>query len=133
MTWRHPFLWVLGLFAGGAAGASFGGGGGGGDHARPRMDGTHLSGVDFGPEAMMAWATGHVGMIVGIAALLVLVVLTLLVVSLIAQGGMAGATAELATGRPSSFGRAWRAGVHLFWRYAGLWLLLLAAVTLVGV
>ena len=23
ITWRHPFLWVLGLFAGGAASTSF--------------------------------------------------------------------------------------------------------------
>jgi hypothetical protein len=28
-TWRHRFLWVLGLFAGGAVGVSAGGGGNG--------------------------------------------------------------------------------------------------------
>ena len=28
-TWRHRFLWILGLFAGGAVGVSFGGGAGG--------------------------------------------------------------------------------------------------------
>ena len=28
ITWRHPFLWVLGLFAGGAAGMSHGDRGG---------------------------------------------------------------------------------------------------------
>ena len=67
-----------------------------------------------------------------LAGLLVVVGLTLLVVSLIAQGGLAGATADFASGRSSSIGRAWRTGLHLFWRYAGLWLLLVATVALVG-
>jgi len=40
---------------------------------------------------------------------------------------MAQATADLATGHASSLGRAWSAGVHLFWRYVGLWLVLVAA------
>ena len=122
-----PFLWVLGLFAGGTAGASFGGGGRGG-----------------GPPAATAWSSDprrrrrprcrrplgadHVGLIVAVAGLLALVGLALLVVSLIAQGGLAGATADFASGRSSSLGRAWRTGLHLFWRYAGLWLLLIAAV-----
>ena len=33
---------------------------------------------------------------------------------------------------PSRSGRAWRTGLHLFWRYAGLWLLLIATVALIG-
>jgi hypothetical protein len=64
--------------------------------------------------------------------LLVLVGLALLVVSLIAQGGLAGATTDFASGRSSSLGRAWRTGLHLFWRYAGLWLVWIATVALIG-
>lgn len=57
----------------------------------------------------------------------VLLGLILLVLSFIAQGGMAQATSDLATGHASSLGRAWSAGLHLFWRYVGLWLVLVAA------
>lgn len=132
ITWRHPFLWILGLFAGGSAGASFGGGGRGGGPSMSHADGRAVTGLEAAPDAIALWAAGHVGLILGMAALLGLTVLALLVVSLIAQGGLTGATAEYARGRSSSFGRAWRTGLHLFWRYAGLWLLLIATVVGVG-
>ena len=132
ITWRHPFLWVLGLFAGGTAGASLGGRGGGGGPSPSPADGRPIPGVDVGPDAVALWASDHSGLIVAVAGLLVVVGLVLLVVSLIAQGGLAGATADFASGRSSSLGRAWRTGLHLFWRYAGLWLLLIAAVALIG-
>ena len=38
----------------------------------------------------------------------------------------AWAASDLAVGHPSSPGRAWSAGLPLFWRYAGLWLVLAA-------
>jgi len=80
----------------------------------------------------MGWATDHLALIVGVIAGLLLVGLVLSIVSLIAQGGLASATAELAGGRESSPGRAWRTGLHLFWRFAGLWLLLIAAALAIG-
>lgn len=132
ITWRHPFLWILGLFAGGSAGASFGGGGRGGGSTVPDSDGRAVPGLETAPEAIALWAADHVGLILSMAALLVLIGLTLLVVSLIAQGGLTGATADYASGRSSSFGRAVRTGLHLFWRYAGLWLLLIATVAGIG-
>jgi hypothetical protein len=130
ITWRHPFLWVLGLFAGGTAGISLGGGGGGpSDPGRGRIP---PAGVDIGPEHMVQWATAHGGLIAAVVGLVALIALALLIVSLIAQGGLAGATADFASGRSSSLGRAWRTGRHLFWRYAGLWLLLALAVAVFG-
>ena len=68
--------------------------------AGPTPGGYADPGVDLVTADLTRWATEHVGLIVGVGALLVLVALTLLVVSLIAQGGMAGATADLATGLP---------------------------------
>lgn len=133
MTWRHPFLWVLGLFAGGTAGASFGGGGGdGGGGPSAVADGRPLPGFDGGPEAIALWASDHVGLILGAVALLIVVGLVLFVLSLIAQGGLTGATADYATGHSSSFRRAVRTGLHLFWRYAGLWLLLVVTVMVIA-
>lgn len=58
--------------------------------------------------------------------------LLFLVVSLIAQGGMARATADLSMGRPSSLGQAWGVGLQLIWRYLLLWLLLILVVVLVS-
>src|SRR6185437_7267129 len=112
------------------AGISIGGGGGGpSGPARGRMP---PMGIDVGPEHMVQWATAHGGLIAAVIGVVALIALTLLIVSLIAQGSLAGATAAFATGRSSSLGRAWRTGLHLFWRYAGLWLLLALAVAAIG-
>jgi hypothetical protein len=46
---------------------------------------------------------------------------------------MARATVELGEGRPVTAGDAWGAGVGLFWRYLGLWALLIAAAVAVAV
>jgi hypothetical protein len=72
------------------------------------------------------WAAMNAGLLIAVAAVGLGLMLVLLVLSFIAQGGMAQATADLATGHPSSLRSAWRAGVHLFWRYIGLWLLFAA-------
>src|SRR4051812_20569658 len=90
ITWRHPFLWILGLFAGGAAGASFGGSGhGAGESPAPPMDGRPIPGLDVSPAVVAIWAANHIGLLVVLAGLLVGIGLTLMVVSLIAQGGLA--------------------------------------------
>ena len=130
-TWRHRFLWVLGLFAGGAVGVA-GGGGGNGQGAQWRTSSEELERV--APAAAQAahevgrWAGANAGLLAAAGGAVLVLALALVVVSLIAQGGMAEATVDLATGRPSSLAVAWRAGRRLFWRYAGLSLLLVGAV-----
>jgi hypothetical protein len=80
------------------------------------------------------WAVANAGWLVAGAALLAALMVGLVVLGLIARGGMAEATVDLATGQRSSLGRMWRAGTRLAWRYAGLWLLLAAvAIALVAV
>lgn len=124
-TWRYRFLWLLGLFAGGAAGAGSGGRGrwqmDQGDVGRwsPRVAG-------YG-ESAANWLAAHwVSLAIGAG----LLGLAFLILSFIAQGGMAKATADIATGRGTSLGQAWRAGLHLCWRYVGLWLALLGVALL---
>jgi hypothetical protein len=129
---------VLGFFAGGAVAAPGLGGGGQdrlqwqaqGEDLEPFVPGITRLGQDIG-----SWAAANVGLIVALVALAVVFGLAMMVVSLIAQGGMSGATVDLASGRGSSPGRAWGTGLRLFWRYAGLWLLLfvLAATAVVVV
>jgi hypothetical protein len=129
VTWRHHFLWVLGILAGGAVGVpTFSGGGGNGGSTRAvDIANLHpsLAGIGKGLEL---WAAQNAGLLIGLSVLAVVLAFVLVVLSLIAQGAMAEATTGIVTGRGSSLGRAWSAGVHLFWRYVGLWLVLLVAI-----
>ncbi|MGH2356289.1 MAG: DUF7544 domain-containing protein [Chloroflexota bacterium] len=127
-TWRHRFLWILGLFAGGAAGLAWGGGRGPGVQWRTQNHDMERFGPAAGrvAEVVGSWMAANAGLVVAVAVAAALLGLLALVVSLVAQGGMAEATVDLASGRSSSLGRAWRTGLRLFWRYAGLWLLLIA-------
>jgi hypothetical protein len=134
ITWRYRFLWILGVLAGGTVGvpALNGGGGGSGTGIRVGQTGDAQLDSELARVAQdaSAWAAANIGLLIALAAVATVFVLALIVLSFIAQGGMAEATTDLATGQPSSFSRAWTAGIHLFWRYVGLWLVL-AAVALV--
>jgi hypothetical protein len=138
ITWRYRFLWVLGLLAGGAVGLPSLSGSGvrtGGTEpppVRPSDFDQFNPAVAATVQDVTTWAMANVGLLIALAGALTLVVLALAIVSLIAQGGMAEATAELATGHTTSFGRAWGAGVHLFWRYLLLWLVLGVIAAIVG-
>ena len=124
-TWRHRYLWILGLFAGGAAG--FGGGQQGQwEVDRGDFDGWSPRAAEFAESAGNWLAANWVFFAVGFG----LLGLALLALSFVAQGGMAKATADIAAGQGSSLGQAWRAGLHFCWRYVGLWLALLAVVLL---
>jgi hypothetical protein len=130
LTWHHRFLWILGLFAGGTLG-SFGGSpmqwrGDGREAAQLRPD---LVGPGGDVARVLA---ANVGLVIAVAALVVALGLALLAVSLIARGAVVRAAADLELGRPSSLGLAWRAGVHLFWRYARLTLALIGVAVAVA-
>jgi hypothetical protein len=123
-TWRFRFLWVLALFAGSATGVSLGGGRSfGGQTNRGEVQRTAPEVTRYAEQGAQ-WAAAHVGLLVAAGVFAAAIGLALVVVWLIAQGGMAAATVELGTGHQATPGRAWRAGIHLFWRYAGLWLAL---------
>jgi hypothetical protein len=134
ITWHYRFLWLLGILAGGAVGMpSLNGGNTGWRTGSSSRDIQQVS-PDLAAAAarIEQWALANIGLLIGVAAVGVLLALVLLVLSFIAQGGMAQATADLATGHTSSLSRAWSAGLHLFWRYVGLWLVLVAAGIIVA-
>lgn len=126
LTWMHRFLWLLGLFATTTVGSCSPGTGGTGAQWQTGRE-------DFGPIAPdlergiregATWASQNFSLLfLGLAALLLLG-LAFLVLSLVAQGGMARATSDLAQARRIEPGEAWAAGLRLFWRYLALWLLL---------
>jgi hypothetical protein len=115
---------VLALFAGGAAGVSTGGGRNASWQTNRNEIDRVAPNVSRFAQELGQWAEAHIGLLITAGLVAALVALTLLVVCFIAQGGMAKATLELGTGHPATFAQAWQAGLHFFWRYAGLWLTL---------
>ena len=136
ITWRYRFLWLLGVLAGGAVGMpSLNGGGGGGSTGWRTSPGDVAQvspSLAAAGEQIAAWAAANVGLLIVSGLAVAGIALVLFALSFIAQGSMAQATADLATGHPSSLGQAWGSGVHLFWRYVGLWLVLVGAAMVVA-
>jgi hypothetical protein len=83
--------------------------------------------MDAAWPGIQTWAIANVVPLVAVAVLAIAAIFGLIVTSFIARGGMAQATSDLASGRTASFASAWGAGVHYFWRYVGLMLLLIGA------
>jgi hypothetical protein len=125
LTWRHRFLWLIGLFAGGAGTMPGGGrwrmGPSGAAPGRMSEVAGRMASEAAAWVAANAWLVGLLLALVGVLGL------GLIALSLVAQGAMARATADLAEGRPTSAGPAWWTGLRLVWRYAGLWLILIGA------
>lgn len=135
MMWQHRFLWVLGLFATSTVGSCSPSGGNGpvqyqmGPGDVDRLPPEWEQGLGQIPEQLLA---PNRELILTIAIGAAVLGLIAMVLSLIAQGAMARATADLAEGRESSLGPAWSTGLSLFWRYVVLWLILIGVGILVA-
>jgi hypothetical protein len=130
LAWRNRFLWVLGLFATSTVGSCSPLGGGSSwqadssDLEQGNLPDTLRPFQDVDP-----WLSQNIaGIFITIAVVAALIGLTVMVVSLAAQGGMAIATSDLALGHRATGRDAWRVGFRLFWRYLLLWLILLGLV-----
>jgi hypothetical protein len=137
IAWRNRHLWVLAVLAGGAgsnapANMSFnlpGGMGGNGQSAS--QENAERIGRLAGE-----WISQHLWLI-GIAAIAILCLMFLFaIVSIVCQGGLCAATAEIGLGNRSSFGFAFQSGVRLFWRNLGIaflgLLILLLFLSIIG-
>jgi hypothetical protein len=124
---RRPYLWLLGLLAGGATAFNFSGRGSGPGYGRPAGAGSYQ-----GPSAAVLQSlwNDNWGWIVGIIAVLIVLGVILFILGSIATGGIIRAAVEHDAGREYRLGTAWRAGYATFWRIAGL-RLLVALVALV--
>lgn len=136
LTWQNRFLWILGLFATSTVGScsptSFGNGV---QYQASPSDVENIFNPDLARAFQQAdpWLSRNIGLL--LLSLILLAALFFVVfgiVSIIAQGGMAEATGELAMGRPESASAAWNRGLQLFWRYLLMWLLLLGLGLLVA-
>jgi len=125
LTWRNRFLWVLGLFGVSTVGTWwFGGGWREGSAPEYRVERLPASDEEA-LEALTGWIGQHVVLLVAALGVLALLGIACVVLALVAQGGMARATLNLALGRPITPRQAWRSGARFAWRFLGLWLVLL--------
>lgn len=127
LTTRFRRLWVLGLFAGGI-GPSFSW-----STSRDSARGTPSAEGERVAEEIAQWVTANAGLVAALVGLAVLLGLAALVISFVAQGGLTRAGVDATGGRAPTLGEAWGAGLRLFWRYVGLWLVVVAIAIAVGI
>lgn len=113
---RRPYLWLLGLLAGGAASPNLSGTG-----ARQPVSSARSGGAGWA-EVQTFW-NEYWGLLLVGAAVLLLLAVVVFVLGCIATGGIIHAAVEHDEGRPYSLRAAWRAGYSTAWRIAGLRLL----------
>ena len=113
---RRPYLWLLGILAGGATSWNFSSNYRYGSNANPRPAG------ETGPTwaQVQAFWNGNWEWLVGIAAVLVVIGAVMFVLSCIATGAIVNAAVEHDAGRDYRLGVAWRSGYRSGWRIAGL-------------
>jgi hypothetical protein len=111
ISWRHRWLWLLGVFGGAGVGGNFSAGNGG-------------RGGGSGRNAQVNQFLGdHIGLILLAILLLVVIVLIALVISCIAVPASIWAGLQLDSGHDVGLRMAWHEGRRRFWRYLRLTLL----------
>ena len=124
---RRPYLWLLGLLAGGGAAGNFSGGG-------SSYRGNTRTGTYVGPDwaAVQSFWNGNWTWIVALVVVAIVVAVVLFALGCIATGGIIHAAVEHDAGHEYGLGRAWRAGSATAWRIAGLRLLTFLLAILPG-
>jgi hypothetical protein len=122
---RKPYLWLLGLLAGGAT--AIDSWNGGPTYGRPTTSSTYT--IPSWAAVQNVWSANW-ELIVGVLAFLVILAIVIFVLGSIATGGIVRAGVEHDEGHEYGLRTAWRAGYATGWRIAGL-RLLTALLTLV--
>ena len=130
ITWRHKYLWVLGLFAAGGGGCS--------GTANFNTSSFQLPGSDQDPIGIMSdlelWVQDHWALLGALLVGLIAVGFVLFVISVMATAGLVAGVDDAAARRPGArLGTAWRRGGACFWRLLGMWLLVGLVVVVVMV
>src|SRR5579862_4442513 len=112
---RRPYLWLLGLLAGGATTFNYSGGGSG---TYRNSNSTTYTGPST--ETFQTFWNNNWEWLVAIAAAAVVIFVVLFILGCIATGGIIHAAVEHDDGRDYRLGTAWRAGYTTLWRIAGL-------------
>jgi len=109
---RRPYLWLLGLLAGGATTFNYSGGGG------SYRNSTTYTGPSNA--TVQTFWNNNWEWLVAIAAIAAVIFVVMFILGSIATGGIIRAAVEHDEGRDYRLGTAWRAGYATFWRIAGL-------------
>jgi hypothetical protein len=120
VTWRHKYLWLLGLFAteGGCS----------------MYSGSPTYNVDSGSSTIQGvdaadWFVQNWPLLLTLILGFLLLALVFWVISMIATGGLvAGADSAYQRRSDAGLGAAWSAGTKAFWRLLGMYLLVFAIV-----
>jgi len=112
---RRPYLWLLGLLAGGATSYSSWSGN---SYRSSGNNGTIYKNVSL--ETIQTFWNNNWEWIVWLAAIALVVSVVLFVLGCIATGGIIRAAVAHEEGRDYKLGTAWRAGYSTGWRIAGL-------------
>ena len=122
---RRPYLWILGLLAGGATTFNW-----------TRGSNYRTSGTGPSTETLQTFWSSNWEWIVTVAGIALAIGIVWFILGCIATGGIIRAAVEHDDGHDYRFGTAWKAGYSTGWRIAGLRLTVFAmaivAVILVG-
>lgn len=139
IVWKHKFLWILGLLAGGMGYGNlnlynFNAGDWNnwfkGENLPDKVHTSLSSGIIKGQTAASdlssfnQWASSHWWMILAVVAIVFVLGVALMVISYCCQGGLIEAVDEIEKNEKSSFGKAFVAGWHRFWSLFGAGLLI---------
>jgi hypothetical protein len=131
IVWRRPWLWLLALLAGETYGGGSSGGSGttfpNGPTGAPG-NGASVSAPDL--SWVPGWINDRIGLLLTVAAVVLVVGLLLFLLSCLASGALIGTVARVDDGKPVTFGESWRIGARSFWRVLGFKLVLFLLVLL---
>jgi hypothetical protein len=123
IMWRHRYLWLLAILGGADTGFGFRFPSAGNFNVPSAGGGTGGTG---GSAQLPQFLQDHLGVIVTVAAIVLVLALAWFLLSCITTGALVRASAEHDAERPFRFGLAWRTGLGTFWSILGLRLLGLA-------
>lgn len=116
VTWRHKYLWILGLFA--ATPSACGNG------SSLNWNAGDVGDFSFQGRDFADFLTDNLGLIVALIAGVLALSLLFFVISLLTGAGLVSGADEAQAGRPGRLGAAWSRGTRSFWRLLGLYVVM---------
>jgi len=127
ITWNNKILWLFGLFAGTGASLNTGNGGSGGGDGGGGFEGGPGGGLPPNIERQLE-RPEVIAIILAITGVLLLIVVALIVLSIIARGGLIGGIRLADDNGKVTFREAWSIGLRYFWRIFGMAIMLVAPI-----
>ena len=133
ITWKHKILWLFGILAGFGT-TNFNGnfGGGGGGRNAPTTPGTPPA-PTFPNIPSELRDSQLVAVLAIVGCCLLIIVIALVILGIIARGGLIGGIRMADEQDHVTFREAWNIGTHYFWRMLGIGLLLIAPAIVLAI